>query len=971
MHLAAARGNKAVISTLLDLRANVDAMCMVNGKKNITPLFEACAFCQEGCAKLLIERNADVNAQNMNKTTCLHSVATRGDPVMAKLLVENKADIFAEKDGKRPLQLAVEKGGFPRSKLHLFTHRHIDDVILVAQLSAKAASDMLKDTKQTNENGSHVVHEAWQKTLRPDNPDGAVEILDKWCQLMQIAPRAAIELLETATVEPQVEDANRHALPRRARIYFGQDMSCRYETDRTWKCNAQSKSREDKYPEWHADFAEGTYRTKSDLRRSATHRFRRPFRDHLQRFYRRALTIGTKVEGIGAEIADCGAEYMDSQELVSVKILMVDIPNVLDEPNVLYALATTKRLGVFATMPAQAIITCAWKSVAKYFFIFNMIFKIVELMILLMWVCAPNKIGTNSFFIRSTWSVALAINARDVVTEFHEIIGYGLKLGNISQYINLRNFFDVIAIGTMFSLLAHSHSDLDVSKYPQHLCFISAYRWFMIISNVRVIRVVGHQVLPLVNSIAPLFGITTVIVLFFMTFFHAFMALELSSERSLRDNMSVFLGAFGLLLVGDGGGIETVLQLGGEENSTGNPWTVTLYVMSVIVFVVILLNLFIAVHGEAYSTAHEKTECCFFQERADHCLRCWLRPHWPPTICGKKICGLSHLAHPKTTANLLGCFCVAVAGLLITIKDWHPVYPSIVLLVAVFPADLLILQRPWETDETTERISQKGIVENCESDSRGVFESRGSERESRNHYLWICVRSEHDPTSIAPSESRGDGDLEDETKPKNNGSSLAVMRQMNARQVKVIRQAVSKDMRELQKTRVEERLDRLEDKMDRLLFHLGAPGTSLPLQRQWQEDVHPESLSSARGVPTGDSTTIERECSELVAFLQRAMLQKYFFALREQLGATTVADLFNLEEKDMQEVGFRKLEMKRLQSALEYYKEMHPEVLRHRERPSTCPPLLVSPRPPADPPLAPPPPVEPPSHYRDERPWTS
>ena len=55
----------------------------------------------------------------------------------------------------------------------------------------------------------------------------------------------------------------------------------------------------------------------------------------------------------------------------------------------------------------------------------------------------------------------------------------------------------------------------------------------------------------------------------------------------------------------------------------------------------------------------------------------------------------------------------------------------------------------------------------------------------------------------------------------------------------------------------------------------------------------------------------------LDAFLEQLNLQTYTEALKKDLGAATPADLKDLEEADMDELGLKKLEKKRLMRALE------------------------------------------------------
>merc|ERR1719221_706548 len=93
--------------------------------------------------------------------------------------------------------------------------------------------------------------------------------------------------------------------------------------------------------------------------------------------------------------------------------------------------------------------------------------------------------------------------------------------------------------------------------------------------------------------------------------------------------------AFRLLLLGDGDGIDFVLDVddvgyeyGGLQ--TGSPITRAFFMAAVLIFCILLLNLFIAVISQAYSKAFHDGANLHQQERAAICLNCMLQPHWPP-----------------------------------------------------------------------------------------------------------------------------------------------------------------------------------------------------------------------------------------------------------------------------------------------------------------------------------------------------
>merc|ERR1719512_157481 len=117
--------------------------------------------------------------------------------------------------------------------------------------------------------------------------------------------------------------------------------------------------------------------------------------------------------------------------------------------------------------------------------------------------------------------------------------------------------------------------------------------------------------------------------------------------------------AFRLLLLGDGNGIDFVLDLddaGTEYGSlqTGSPITRAFFMAAVLIFCILLLNLFIAVISQAYSKAFRDGVNLHHQERASICLNCMLLPHWPLRVHWRSLtlscCGCQHRA-----SKLLGC----------------------------------------------------------------------------------------------------------------------------------------------------------------------------------------------------------------------------------------------------------------------------------------------------------------------------
>eukprot|EP00913_Durusdinium_trenchii_P025788 g24202.t1 len=126
-----------------------------------------------------------------------------------------------------------------------------------------------------------------------------------------------------------------------------------------------------------------------------------------------------------------------------------------------------------------------------------------------------------------------------------------------------------------------------------------------------------------------------------------------------------------------------------------------------VVFCVCVLNLFIAVHGEAYDSAQEKAftsflqaECCsdkiaaltsraHAQERAGICLHCLLRPSWPPR------CLKWRVPHRIRTYVFLQLASIAAWLLLLREETINVLIPTALLWGSAMLGDAILVQRPW------------------------------------------------------------------------------------------------------------------------------------------------------------------------------------------------------------------------------------------------------------------------------------
>ena len=110
LHLVAFfNGDPRVARVLLDAGTDPDVVA-ANGTQ-LRPINSAAAAGSDEIVALLIERGADVDAQQRGGYTALHSAAANGNQGLARLLIEAGADAARRTDdGKSAATLARERG---------------------------------------------------------------------------------------------------------------------------------------------------------------------------------------------------------------------------------------------------------------------------------------------------------------------------------------------------------------------------------------------------------------------------------------------------------------------------------------------------------------------------------------------------------------------------------------------------------------------------------------------------------------------------------------------------------------------------------------------------------------------------------------------------------------------------------------------------------------------------------------------
>jgi ankyrin repeat protein len=116
LHFAAEYGHVEVVKILLEKGANIGAQ----NQNGYTPLHFAAEYGHVEVVKILLEKGANIEAQNQNAYTTLHFAAEKGNFAVIKILLEKVADIEAKsQNGYTPLHLAAGDGNVEVVKILL------------------------------------------------------------------------------------------------------------------------------------------------------------------------------------------------------------------------------------------------------------------------------------------------------------------------------------------------------------------------------------------------------------------------------------------------------------------------------------------------------------------------------------------------------------------------------------------------------------------------------------------------------------------------------------------------------------------------------------------------------------------------------------------------------------------------------------------------------------------------------------
>lgn len=704
-----------------------------------TALHEAAFLQQVEPCRALIEGRANVDERNRDSYTPLHIAAKGGADQVVKILVQGQADLSLRvtKSNFSALELAIDQGNFPIRKMHLLTQKCIEDLVAVAKQSPAAAAELMRDP---DDDSGSTVHISWRTALSAQAAD-MPELCQQWRELMRIAPQAGEDLLEALTVAPEETDKPYHPLPKHAMIRQSELLRAQYEDVWLWKYDSSNKH---PTPEWHCH----PYRGLAPQGRGAL------FRDSSEEVKRtikeRGLCWGIskvlkKVHEVTFGVSDHWLQTTEGRKTSTrVKVKVLKISGMLC-PEVLVVLKDTRHLHIFTKIATRAIIDVVWKKCVSHFYYAHFVYRCLEIAVLSWWVLYPPE---EEFQARLGWSFLFASVLREVLYEVLEIQGFfrltidgefGSKhrlLRFFTHWISLGNFFDMLSIVLLLALVMFTYdtngtertSVIGFHAYKELMAGVVLTRWVQLMVACRAFSAIGQKLLPILQSTISMGGIFCVTIFCFLGFLHAFLALGApgSSTREILVNTVRFL------LVGDGNGIDMVLSLGKEGDDASPPSIecVAILVVAVFIFVIWIMNLFIAGTDQAYEQALEFAMARFQQERASICLQCLFRPSVPYKwkIKGYWLRLIQVFVLVPIYFNLLG-------------RDEIPLLlTSVWLCVTIIMLEAMVLQPPsqWaeraayrQRDEAIQLLKQSHLG----SDKSGVY------RQNSNPGICLSSRS--------------------------------------------------------------------------------------------------------------------------------------------------------------------------------------------------------------------------------------
>lgn len=735
IHIAAGMGNVKAMEALIaegshpDLRTRskpVDAPG--DGTEHYAPLHDACFFNQTAAVLSLIQAKADVNAKNVNGETPLHTSARMGNWCVCSMLVDNEADRgMGDSKGKTSLEVALSSD-YPTRKLFILSRLCMEDFMLVCKEDPGSAKALFSTSSESGIDWGAQ----WRKALTTPSGGFALPTIDNLVELCEIAPRSLAHLLDLLSMPPNQPETEKFSnpMPKHAFTRMGfwnsDFMRTLYSRQNFWH--------KDAYPSPEADEGHGDKfryelcqcKKKKEKRQNGTPMT--PKAGEVD-FLKAGHSLANKaVRGIVSK------NERQSASVSRVSMKMLHLPNIVNLDfidSLAHVRSKEDKKALFSRQAVQALINFMWNFHVVRFHNHDLCMLLMELSIFL-WLAIdePNDdIGKNA-----AWSLSAAFSYRMLVKEIGALIGTYQNFGSVKYYfLSFYNWWQavmVIICVTYTHQLFHFTNLKDQARLEEEkvsralLAGASFIRWVKLMTSLSAYSVLGPQLLAITTSFWKISGMTTVLIFYFLAFAHVFAALRVTISGTAKTIYEVALNSIKLLLTGDGDGINFALALGGRHED-GDLVTLLWLLAAIFLFIICVLNLFIAVHGEAYGEAAEMETENFYSNRAKVCKQVMMSPS---LLCCCKINPLK--IYPMILLPGFGIW----AGLVnIPVMEIRYVAATQLLVFLIF-ADMVIAKAPWEVIQN-KSSKVYAVSKDNEPGPAGDEEEEEPDGET-NWYLW-------------------------------------------------------------------------------------------------------------------------------------------------------------------------------------------------------------------------------------------
>eukprot|EP00929_Paragymnodinium_shiwhaense_P112641 TRINITY_DN80907_c0_g1_i1.p1 TRINITY_DN80907_c0_g1~~TRINITY_DN80907_c0_g1_i1.p1 ORF type:complete len:990 (-),score=161.85 TRINITY_DN80907_c0_g1_i1:380-3316(-) len=833
IHLAAAMGNLETVKILVSFRADVEAITTHGGVPHYGPLHEAAVHARNDAVKCLLELNASPLSLNKKHETPLHLAARMGSSDIAETLVRADADLnMVDAQGLTPLAVAL-RSDFPDRKLHLLAAPNIDVLRGVARIDPRGALALISN-------------QSWREEYMSNPMRTSVADM---VELLRTAPKVAEVLFDVLSVEPVATDKFHHPIPKYGvkKLTSYSRFQCEYTVDKKWKYDASSDT--DTYPAWHDN-----------------------------------LVTPAPTPSLAAEQdAERANSFVLPQRVERVRVRMFKVPNpvCVDMLLALSELSGRRHRGIFNCTVVQAIVDFAWLKVVRKVHSVKICIRVIEILALLVAARESHENLTggadedSSFSRYWVWSYLFASTLRDFANEISQFYGF-YKIGCTSAYLkSVKEFSDIVVI-VLTAILLWKGLDGFTVRPGELLAVVSFFKWIDVLYMLRGYSFLGlgRNIIPIFQSIFASEVKGMFVILFFMlvAFVHSYLALD--STLTVSETL---LNAFKLLLTLDGDGINFVLDLGAERGSLQTFREVWFY-FTVLVFCICILNLFIAVHGQAYAGACSTITQELYLNRTDLCLEAWVRPRvrkklslgpWPcwTLIIVPAVILWSVLLHhvPRKNQRLFmlvvsgGLFLAMIVGdAFLRMLPWHE--SGVESIWHVIPSRTVVLKPLADFAKRVSTPRNKTTVVGILPPTSGpCFPAAASEAEPKtlrpsltcsdlivdptadegdgdSSYLWWSYWENKSGRFEDNSRDSDEEDLDLEEEQADGGSNSSAEKEA----------AMAESM-----ARLTQRLDQLQASVDNLV--VSSLASTAPVLQSGQHNLHVSSLASTVPIHVGGS----------------------------------------------------------------------------------------------------------------------